>query len=319
MAMVLRLIAVGLASLWLSGCSKLFFYPMSPWVQNPENQGLKYEDIVLIHPRGLRIHGWWLPASGDEPVRGTVYYLHGNAQNISTHLANVHWLPARGYNVFLLDYRGYGLSEGKPRLPEVYADVQLGLDWLRTARRTEGPLVVFGQSLGGALATTVLGEQDNAQAADCVVLEAAFASYRDITSDIMKTSWLLWPFRWLVVPGMPEREQDPEQRIVAIGPTPLLVMHSDEDEVVPYAHGERLYAAAQAPKTFQPLHGSHGQSTRDPAVQQRIVDFLDEQGCAAQPPQPSEPPVAPDTPDAPVLPPLENPAPPGSPERGYTF
>ena len=317
MAMVLRLGVVLLMAFALSGCSKLFFYPMEPWLQNPENQGLSYEDIVLIHPRGLRIHGWWLPAAREVPVRGTVYYLHGNAQNISTHLANVQWLPGHGYNVFLLDYRGYGLSEGKPRLPEVYADVQLGLDWLRTARRTEGPLVVFGQSLGGAMAATVLGEEKNAQAVDCVVLEAAFASYRDITSDIMKTSWLLWPLRWMVVPGMPPREQDPEQRIAALSPTPLLIMHSDEDEIVPYAHGERLYAAASAPKTFQPLHGGHGKSTRDPAVQQRIVDFLKEKECAAAPPQVSEP--LPAEPAAPVLPPLDSGSPTSGPERGYTF
>ena len=317
MAMVLRLGLFALAALMLAGCSKLFFYPMTPWVQNPENQGLKYEDIVLIHPRGLRIHGWWLPAARDVPVKGTVYYLHGNAQNISTHLANVQWLPGRGYNVFLLDYRGYGLSEGKPRLPDTYADVQLGLDWLRTARRTEGPLVVFGQSLGGAMAATVLGEEQNAGAADCVVLEAAFASYRDITNDIMKTSWLLWPLRWMVVPGMPQREQDPEQRIAGISPAPLMIMHSDEDDVVPYAHGERLYAAAQAPKVFQPLHGSHGQSTRDPAVQQRIIDFLNENSCAAKAPAVRDP--EPATPSSPVLPPLDPASPNKGAERGYTF
>ncbi len=317
MAMVLRLGWVALATIMLAGCSKLFFYPMEPWVQNPENQGLKYEDIVLIHPRGLRIHGWWLPAAAEVPVKGTVYYLHGNAQNISTHLANVQWLPGRGYNVFLLDYRGYGLSEGKPRLPDVYADVQLGLDWLRTARRTEGPLVVFGQSLGGALVTTVLGEERNAQAVDCVVLEAAFASYRGITSDIMKTSWLLWPLRWMVVPGMPAQAQDPEQRIAAISPTPVLVMHSDEDEIVPYSHGERLYASALAPKTFQPLHGAHGQSTRDPAVQQRIVDFLSENDCAASAAPLGKP--VPAEPMTPLLPPMEPAAPTKGPERGYTF
>ena len=97
------------------------------------------------------------------------------------------------------------------------------------------------------MAATVLGEEENAGAADCVVLEAAFASYRDITDDVMKKSWLLWPLRWMVVPGMPAREQDPENRIAGIAPTPLLILHSDEDEVVPYSHGERLYAAAQAP------------------------------------------------------------------------
>ncbi len=175
-------------------------------------------------------------------------------------MANVQWLPARGYNVFLLDYRGYGLSEGKPRLPDVFDDVQLGLDWLRHAERTDGaPLVVFGQSLGASMATSVLGEEDNAGAADCVILEAAFASYRDITSDVMKRSWLLWPLRWMVVPTMPDRALDPEERVAGIAPTPLLVMHSEDDPVIPYAHGERLYAAAQQPKTFQTLRGGHTQ------------------------------------------------------------
>ena len=93
MAMVLRLTLLAWLIMALAGCSKLFFYPMEPWVQNPENQGLSYEDVVLIHPRGLRLHGWWLPAAREGHVRGTVYFLHGNAQNISTHLASVQWLP----------------------------------------------------------------------------------------------------------------------------------------------------------------------------------------------------------------------------------
>ncbi|WP_011589528.1 alpha/beta hydrolase [Alcanivorax borkumensis] len=315
MAMVLRLSTALLLSLLLVGCSKLFFYPMSAWVQNPENQGLEYEDIVLIHPRGMRIHGWWLPAANDAPARGTVYFLHGNAQNISTHLANVQWLPAQGYNVFLLDYRGYGLSEGKPRLPEALDDVQLGLDWLRHAKRTEGaPLVVFGQSLGASMVASVLGEKGNAGAADCVILEAAFASYRDITSDVMKRSWLLWPLRWMVVPAMPDRELDPEVRVAGIKPTPLLVMHSVDDPVIPYAHGERLYAAAQQPKTFQKLRGGHTESSRDPAVQQRLVDFMQDNNCAAKVAE-VEQPVAPSDDESP--PELFVPLP--APDKGYRF
>ena len=320
MAMVLRLSAALLLGLLLAGCSKLFFYPMSPWVQNPENQGLQYEDIVLIHPRGMRIHGWWLPAVDDAPARGTVYFLHGNAQNISTHLANVQWLPARGYNVFLLDYRGYGLSEGKPKLPDVFDDVQLGLDWLRHARRTDGaPLVVFGQSLGASMAASVLGEEGNAGAADCVILEAAFASYRDITSDVMKRSWLLWPLRWMVVPTMPDRSLDPEERVADIAPTPLLVMHSEDDPVIPYAHGERLYAAAAQPKTFQKLRGGHTESTRDPAVQQRLVDFMQDNDCAAEVTQAEEVPESSAEGGGEEPPALPVPAPISTPDSGYRF
>ncbi|QJX03311.1 alpha/beta hydrolase [Alcanivorax sp. IO_7] len=263
----------------LTGCSGLFFYPAKPWAQNPARQGLAYEDVVLIHPDGLRLHGWWLPARGYS--RGTVYFLHGNAENISTHLMNVHWLPERGYNVFLLDYRGYGLSEGDPDLPGALADVQLGLDWLEASGRlADKPLVLFGQSLGGALGTGVLARESNDGRVDCVMLEASFASYRGIANDVMKRSWLLWPLRWMVLPTLPERARDPERHIAGLAPRPLLVMHSKEDPVIPFAQGERLFAAAEQPKTFQPLKGGHGQGTRDPAVRDRMLDFLAKNGCA---------------------------------------
>ena len=301
--MVFRLIPAVCLALLLQGCSSLFFYPMEPWVQNPARQGLDYEDVVLIHPDGLRIHGWWLPARGT--ARGTVYFLHGNAQNISTHLMNVHWLPERGYNVFLLDYRGYGLSEGDPDLEGAQADIQLGLDWLARSRRLEGaPLVLFGQSLGGAMATGVLARERNDGFVDCVMLEAPFASYRDVASDVMARSWLLWPLRWMVLPTLPARANDPERHVAELAPRPLLILHSKEDPVVPYQQGRRLYAAARPPKTFQPLKGGHTQSVRDPAVRDRLVAFMQDNECAARPPAPAEAPAStpaePDRAPAPV-------------------
>lgn len=283
MAMVLRLILGALMLASLAGCSSVFFYPMKSWVQNPARQGLDYQDVVLIHADGLRLHGWWLPARGY--ARGTVYFLHGNGENISTHLINVQWLPARGYNVFLIDYRGYGLSEGEADLPGALADVQLGLDWLaHSGRLGERPLVLFGQSLGGALGVDVLAEERNQGVVDCVMLEASFASYRGIADAVMRKSWLLWPLRWLVLPTLPKHELDPERRVAALAPRPLLILHSHDDPVVPFSQGERLFAAAAEPKTFQALKGGHAQGTRDPAVQQRLLDFLDNSGCMAKPP-----------------------------------
>lgn len=273
MAILLRLTIMATLLLPLGGCSGLFFYPMSDWVQNPARQGLAYEDIILIHPNGLRLHGWWLPAQTDE-VRGTVYHLHGNAQNISTHLMNVAWLPEEGYQVLLLDYRGYGLSEGEPSLPEVQEDVQLGLDWLYNSNRVEPPLIVFGQSLGASLTTGVMGKESNQGKGDCVILEAPFTGYRDITRDIMRQSWVLWPFSFAVAPLMPD-EGRPMDRVGGISPRPLLVMHSQDDEVIPFEHGRALYEAAEEPKTFQRLKGGHIQSTRAEDVRQRLMDFMD--------------------------------------------
>lgn len=273
MALLLRLTLL-LMLLGLGGCSGLFFQPMSDWVQNPARQGLDYEDIVLIHPDGQRIHGWWLPSATEE-VRGTVYHLHGNAQNISTHLMNVAWLPEKGYQVLLIDYRGYGLSEGEPDVAGARQDIQLGLDWLYAAGRVEPPLVVFGQSLGASLATGVLGRADNAGKGDCVILEAAFTSYQSITRDVMRKSWVLWPFSFVVAPLMPD-EANPIDRVAGIAPRPLLVMHSIEDGIIPFEHGKALYEAAAQPKTFQRLRGSHIQSAQAEDVRGRLLDFIQE-------------------------------------------
>lgn len=286
MALLLRLILL-LPLFWLAGCQSIYFLPMKPWAQNPANQGLAYEDVVLLHPRGMRIHGWWLPAQGRS--RGTVYYLHGNAQNISTHLMNVAWLPAQGFDVFLVDYRGYGLSEGKPDIEGAQRDIQLGLDWLRASGRLgERPLIVFGQSLGASLAMPVLAQESNHGRYDCVIAEAAFSSYRGVVNDVMKRSWLLWSLRPLVVPFQPRR-YDPQDSIAGIR-APLLLLHSEEDEVIPYAHGEALYQAAGPQREFQRLRGAHIASLRDPAVRGRLVTFMEDR-CGARLAAPAREPV----------------------------
>ncbi|MDX1587925.1 MAG: alpha/beta hydrolase [Oleiphilaceae bacterium] len=275
MALLLRLNLITVL-MTLTGCSGLFFYPQTEWVQNPARQGLDYEDVILIHKDGLRLHGWWLPAATDSP-KGTVYFLHGNAQNISTHLMNVHWLPERGYQVFLLDYRGYGLSEGKARLPGAIEDAQLGLDWLSRSQRVQGPLVVFGQSLGGAIAAGIMGRGQNRGKGDCVILEAAFTGYRDIMKEIMGNSWLLWPFSFVAPSLVPDQDR-PIDRVAGISPRPLLILHSREDQVIPFHHGESLYQAASEPKLFQPLKGGHTESTQAEDVRERLLAFMEECG-----------------------------------------
>ncbi len=255
-----------------SGCSSLFFLPMKPWMQNPTRIGLGYEDVVLIHPRGERVHGWWLPAVGE--AQGTVYFLHGNAQNISTHIMSVNWLPDAGFNVFLLDYRGYGLSEGKAKLDNALEDIQLGLDWLGSSSRLQGkPLIVFGQSLGASMGIAVMADEQNQAKAQCAVFEAAFSGYRDIAGVMMKRSWLLWPMRPLVLPLLPNRDMDPIEHVADVS-MPKMIMHSKEDGVIPFSQGEALYDAASGVKIFQPLLGEHIAAIHDPSVQKRVMEYF---------------------------------------------
>lgn len=261
----------------LAGCSSLFFYPMKPWVQNPARLGLAYEDVVLIHRDGTRIDGWWLPAAGTP--KGTVYYLHGNAQNISTHIMNVAWLPAAGYQVLLIDYQGFGMSDGTPSIQGALDDVQLGLNWLTDSGRLAGkPLVVYGQSLGASLSLWVMAQPQNKSRVACVIEEAAFADYRDIVNDVMKKSWLLWPLRPLMVPFIDDRYA-PIKEVKSIAPVPLLIMHSNTDAVVPFAHGERLFAAAGQPKRWLPITGMHAQGPKQESVRAALLDFM--HGCGA--------------------------------------
>ena len=268
--------ALLLIAVLLAGCSSIYFLPMTPWVQNPERQELAYEDVILIHPDGLRIHGWWIPAVRDteEQAKGTVFFLHGNAQNISTHLMAVTWLPPQGYNLFLLDYRGFGLSEGKAKLPGVFEDIQLGLDWLTRAERAQGPLIVYGQSIGAATSAHVLAQAENQDKFQCAVLEAGFTRYRDAASHIMGQSWVR-VLKPIVLP-MLANQWAPLDAVADIQP-PVLIVHSENDEIIPYEQGLALYEAAQAPKALLTLDGPHIGGNFSEVKQQGLLQFFQQQ------------------------------------------
>ncbi|HAJ91234.1 MAG TPA: alpha/beta hydrolase, partial [Gammaproteobacteria bacterium] len=147
----LLLLAFILVLTGINGCSSIFFFPQKSHLQTPDQLGLDYKDIFFTSADDLTIHGWWLHAKA--PVKGTIYFLHGNAENISTHIHNVAWLPEHGYQVFLLDYRGFGLSQGKPDLPGALEDIRSGLQFILAQDATRGkPLYLLGQSLGASMA-----------------------------------------------------------------------------------------------------------------------------------------------------------------------
>lgn len=260
----------------LTACSRIYFLPLTPWVQNPERQELAYEDVILIHPDGMRIHGWWIPAllESGETAKGTIYFLHGNAENISTHLMAVRWLPPKGYHLFMLDYRGFGLSEGTAKLPGVFADIQLGLDWLSQAERTQAPLIVYGQSIGAATTSYVLAQEQNQTKYQCAVLEAGFTSYREAAAHIMGQSWIKI-FKPLVLP-MLANDWAPSEQVAKIQP-PLLIVHSTKDEIIPYRHGEQLFANATEPKAMLTLDSPHIGGNFSEKKQQNLLQFFNQQ------------------------------------------
>ncbi|NOY62707.1 MAG: alpha/beta hydrolase [Gammaproteobacteria bacterium] len=280
---IVRATASVLLATLLVGCSGIFFFPYRGHLQTPDQLGLAYEDIYLKTADDVKLHAWFLPAAGS--VQGTVYYLHGNGENISTHIHNVRWLPDKGYNVLLLDYRGYGLSEGEAALPGALWDIKAGMQWLIKQRDvTDKPLYLLGQSLGASLAIYFAATDVQArQQLSGVVSDAAFTRYGDIVRHVAAGSWLTWLFQypasWMVV-----KQYDPIDYIERIAPLPLLLIHSRDDEVVPYQYGEQLYRTAVSPKQFLTTRGFHGGTFNSANNRTTLLSFFDKnRGAVAAP------------------------------------
>jgi len=248
-----RLFALLLA-LGLAGCSDLIFHPTRELVLTPDQIGLAYEDVRFEADDGVALHGWFLPAVGD--AHGSVLFLHGNAQNISTHIASVAWLPEEGFDVFLFDYRGYGRSEGEPDLDGLHRDFDAALTTLLD-RPDVAPerVAVFGQSLGGAVAITGLARSPKRARLAALVVEGGFTGYRALARETLADFWLTWPFQWPLALTIDDRYR-PIEAIAELRELPVLIIHGEADQVVPVHHGIALFEAAHEPKTLWLVPGA---------------------------------------------------------------
>ncbi len=267
-----------LAALLLqAGCSGLFFYPDSTTYITPDRLNLAYEDVYLDTPDDEVLHGWWLPAEG-EP-KGQVYFLHGNAQNISSHILNIAWLPPAGYSVFLIDYRGYGKSTGDPDLEGALTDAETGLRWLLENHHQQStPVFLLGQSLGGALAIPLAQEwqqRDLQPELDGVILDAAFSGFRAIAREKLSNFWLTWPLQVPLSWTIPD-DYEGTDLIAGISPTPVMIIHSARDGIIPFHHGQALFEAAQEPKRFLRTDTPHASTFVIPAYQKAVLEFMED-------------------------------------------
>lgn len=268
-----RLLTIGLLSVSLLGCSGVFFQPYRDHVQTPKKLGLAYEDVYFQAGDGTPLHAWFLPAEGK--AQGTILFLHGNAENISTHIMSVRWLPTRGFNVFLLDYRGYGVSGGTASLSGVQEDVDAALRIL-LARNDVDPdrVVVFGQSLGGAIAIYNVAHSPYRQHIRALVTESAFASYRQIAREKLSGFWLTWPLQWPLSWTVSDA-YSPSATVVNVSPIPLLIIHGDRDSIVPLHHGQQLYDLAREPKELWVVpDGGHILAFEHQIYRDRFVAYL---------------------------------------------
>jgi hypothetical protein len=224
--------------------SRLLYYPGLPSravEATPADIGLAFENVRLTTEDGLRLHAWFVPASAP---RGTLLFNHGNAGNIAHRLDSIRLFHSLGLNVLIYDYRGYGESEGKPTEKGTYRDATAAWAYLQESRGiAPQEIIIFGRSLGAAIAVDLASRVPSAG----VILESAFTSVADMAATLYP--WL--PARFLV-----RYRYDSAAKIGRIM-SPLLVMHSRDDEIIPFSQGEELFARANQPKRFLQLRGGH--------------------------------------------------------------
>lgn len=205
----------------------------------PATLSLLYEDIHLVTDDGVAITGWYLKAPAP---RGSVLYLHGNAGNRRDWVQVAPDFIQRGYNLLLLDYRGYGDSQGKPSEKGLYRDGDAAWTWLEKRAQQDGlPAFILGKSLGSGVATYLAATHSPTG----VILDSAFTSMSQLVA--LHARWLP---RFLI-PGL-YQSMTRAGRVTC----PTLILHGDQDDLVPLAHGLALYAELQAPKALAVTPGA---------------------------------------------------------------
>jgi pimeloyl-ACP methyl ester carboxylesterase len=248
----IAIVYVGFALLLYFTQAKFVYYPHiggREIVATPEYIGLEYEDVVFVTADTCKLAGWFIPV---EDSRGVILFCHGNAGNISHRLETIQMFNELKLSTFIFDYRGYGESEGKITEEGTYQDVEAAWNYLIQERGiSSGEIIIFGRSLGGAIGAWLAKKHDPG----ALILESTFTSIADVAVEI----YPIFPVRLMCRFGYNTKEYI--KKITC----PVLIIHNQEDEIIPFSHGQKLFNTAHEPKQFLEIRGTHNvmQSMRD--------------------------------------------------------
>jgi uncharacterized protein len=224
--------------------SRMIFFPDisgRELVSTPENIGLTYQDVEFVSEDNIKLHGWFIP---DENAKGTVLFFHGNAGNISHRLDSIALFHRLQLNVFIIDYRGYGKSEGKISEKGTYRDAEAAWNYLnQTQGISAKQIIIFGRSLGASIASKLASKHTPA----ALIIESGFSS----VASMGQRFYPFLPIRWLTY-----FKYDTREYVKNIS-CPVMVAHSKDDEIIPYEEGLEIFAAAPEPKQFLEMQGGH--------------------------------------------------------------
>jgi fermentation-respiration switch protein FrsA (DUF1100 family) len=259
--------------LCLIGCSpqSLFYYPNRQLYNEPERFKIAYEQVEYPSLNGKKL--WAILMKTPEKPKGTVVHFHGNFGNLSDHFPLSTFFLKQGYDVLVFDYQGYGASEGKPTQKNTVEDGIASVRYAQAHLRDPATgVVVFGQSLGGAVGVVVTAKEPLVRAA---VIESGFSSYSKMGREAMGRHWWSWPM--VPVAFFLGGKYDPVKYVGDISPRPILFVHGDQDHTVQVHMSRDLYAAAKEPKKLWIIEGAGHLECRRVAgllYEKTIVDFV---------------------------------------------
>jgi len=222
---------------------KFIYFPYTSIETTPEAMKLDYEEVFINTEDDIKLNGWYIPH--DNP-RATLLFLHGNGGNISHRLEKIRIFNQLGMAVFIIDYRGYGLSAGKPSEKGTYLDAEAAWNYLTKDKSIpEDKIIIYGESLGSAVAVWLaIKFQPGA-----MILESPFTSIVDIGKHY---------YPYLPVKLLTRIKYPSDERIKNVQ-CPVLFVHSLFDDIVPYKIGRQLFSLANEPKLFLDITGNHNE------------------------------------------------------------
>jgi len=258
---MVRISILSLVLLFSSACSSVLFYPTKVLYYDPAVLKLSFEEVKVPSYDGTQLYGWYFHhkkgtgLAGDR-AKGLIFYAHGNAENISSHFTILSWVLDSGYDFYIFDYRGFGVSAGtKPGPREAVGDTIAALRWADAkAKEKKIPLAVFGQSIGGALLMRALVEEKERIQPSFIAVESTFLSFQWAGASVFSQSFITTLFQPLAFLLLSD-EWAPRARIQELRPTPFLVMHGDHDRIIDFRLGEEVFDAALPPKEFIRVSG----------------------------------------------------------------
>jgi uncharacterized protein len=241
---ILIIIAVGYVALLVvlyALQDRFIFFPTHEIFATPAQRGLRFEDVQIVAEDGIRLHGWFVPAPAP---RATVLFLHGNGGNLAHTVEAIETFARLGMSVFAIDYRGYGKSDGSPSGDGIALDAEAAWRHLTVERGiAEDAIVIVGRSLGGGPASMLAARYDPA----ALILESTYTSLPDRAAE----QFPFFPARWIV------RTRFDNRASLAHVKCPVLIVHSEHDETIPYHHGRELFETAHEPKSLVTIAYGH--------------------------------------------------------------